>query len=143
MKSATMLSYASSVLAAGTLDLALFKQAKPQLGSQFSRHDAFNTSVFTDDRLYYFINISVGTPGQLQTVHLDTGSSDLFVTNSNASYCQNSTCVGGTFDFAKSSTSQVVAPNGFNISFQDRSMDSGDLISDVVQIRDRVINVTL
>jgi hypothetical protein len=143
MKSATVLIYASSALAAGTLDLAVFKQAKPQLGSQYSRHNALNTSVFTDDRLYYFINISVGTPGQIQTVDLGTGSSDLFVTGSTASYCQNNTCVGGTFDFSKSSTYEIVAPDLFNTTFADGSTDLGDLISDVVQIRDRVINVTL
>jgi hypothetical protein len=144
MKSATVLIYATSVLAAGTLDFTLSKQAKPQLGSQLSRRDAFNTSVFTENGFLYFLNISVGTPGQPQTVALDTGSSDLFVTSSTAAYCQNHTCSGGTFDFAKSSTFQVVASDAFNTRFIDGTMDSGDLISDVVQIRDRVItNVTL
>lgn len=143
MKSATVLSLASSALAAGTLELALLKQAKPQLQSQFSRQDTFDASLFTDGGFAYFLNISVGTPGQLQTVMLDTGSSDLFVTSSDAAYCQNGTCMGGTFDISKSSTSQIVAPNVFNVSFGDGSKDNGDLISDVVQIRDRVINVTL
>ncbi|KAG9595128.1 hypothetical protein KCU77_g5781, partial [Aureobasidium melanogenum] len=50
----------------------------------------------------------------------------------------------GTFDASKSSTFQVVAPAAFNVSFADGSTDTGDLISDVVQIRDLVItNVTL
>jgi hypothetical protein len=136
-----VLIYASSALPAGTLDLALFKQAKPQLQFQ---SDAFDTPVFTDDGLYYFLNISVGTPGQPQTVHLDTGSSDLFVTSSTAAYCQNNTCVGGTFDISKSSTSEMVAPNAFNTRFADGSTDAGDLISEVIQIRDLAIsNVTL
>jgi hypothetical protein len=144
MKSATVLSYASPVLAAGALDLAVFKQAKPQLRSQFSRHDAFDTSVFTEDGFAYYLNISVGTPGQLQTVQLDTGSSDLFVTSSTATYCRVHTCVGGTFNISKSSTSQTVAWDVFNTQFQDGSTDYGDLISDIVQIRDRIItNVTL
>jgi hypothetical protein len=144
MKSATVLIYASSALAAGTLDLALFKQANPQFRSQFSRHDAFDTSVFTERGFAYYLNIFVGTPGQLQTVQLDTGSSDLFVTSSTAAYCQESTCMGGTFDSSKSPTSQIVAPDAFNITFMDGSTDFGDLISDVVQVRDRVINnVTL
>jgi hypothetical protein len=44
----------------------------------------------------------------------------------------------------KSSTSRIVAPDVFNISFMDGSSDYGDLISDVVQVRDRAItNVTL
>ena len=144
MKSATVLSLASSALAAGTLDFALLKQARPQLQPQLSHRDTFDTSLFTDHGFAYFLNISVGTPGQLQSVHLDTGSSDLFVTSSDAAYCQNGTCMGGTFDISKSSTSQIVAPNVFDVSFMDGSSDYGDLISDVVQLRDRAItNVTL
>ncbi|KAG9958194.1 allantoin, partial [Aureobasidium melanogenum] len=53
-------------------------------------------------------------------------------------------CGRGTFDASKSSTFQVVAPAAFNVSFADGSTDTGDLISDVVQIRDLVItDVTL
>lgn len=143
-KITAVLCFASSALAAGTLEFALLKQAKPQLNSQFTRRDVFDTSIFTDDGFAYFLNISVGTPGQLQTVALDTGSSDLVVTSSTAAYCQTNSCVGGTFDMTKSSTVQMVAPDVFDTSFGDGSMDSGDLISDVVSIRDRVItNVTM
>jgi hypothetical protein len=63
MKSATVLSLVSSALAAGTLDLALLKQARPQLQPQLSHRDTFDTSLFTNDGLAYFLNISVGTPG--------------------------------------------------------------------------------
>ncbi|KAH0385290.1 acid protease, partial [Aureobasidium melanogenum] len=145
MKSIAILSLASSALAAvGSLEFAIHKQVRPQLSSRISRRDAFDTSVFTDDGSAYYLNISVGTPGQVQTIELDTGSSDLFVTDSTAPFCRNNTCAGGTFDASKSSTFQVVAPAAFNISFVDGSTDSGDLISDVVQIRDLVItNVTL
>jgi hypothetical protein len=137
MKSATVLIYASSALAAGTLDLALFKQAKPQLQFQ---SDAFDTPVFTDNGFAYYLNLSVGTPSQPQTVTLDTGSSDLWVTSSTAAYCQNDTCVQfGTFDISKSSTSQIVGPDVFNITYMDGTTDFGDLISDTVQIRDRVV----
>lgn len=144
MKSAIVLGFTSSALATGTLGFALFKQAKPQLNSPFSRRDVFDTSVFTNYGNVYFLNISVGTPGQLQTVSLDTGSSDLFVTSSTAAYCQINSCEGGTFDMSKSSTAQMVAPDAFNITFWDGSMDSGDLVSDIVSIRDRVItNITM
>ncbi|CAD0112673.1 unnamed protein product [Aureobasidium uvarum] len=144
IRSLTLLSLASSALAAGTLDFAIRKQVKPQLKPRFDRRDAFDTSVFTDDGSAYYLNISVGSPGQLQTVSLDTGSSDLFVTSSTAPFCQNNTCVGGTFDASKSSTFQVVTPGAFDITFGDGTTDDGDLVSDVVQIRDRVItNVTL
>ncbi|KAK6001432.1 hypothetical protein QM012_002763 [Aureobasidium pullulans] len=144
MKCIAILSLASCAIAAGSLDFTIRKQVRPQLSSRISRRDAFDTSVFTDDGSAYFLNISVGTPGQLQTVMLDTGSSDLFVTDSTASFCQNSTCAGGTFNASKSSTFQVIAPAAFNTSFGDGSTDSGDLISDVVQIRDLIVtNVTL
>lgn len=144
MKSITVLSLASSALATGVVDYSIWKQAKSQPNTQFGRRDAIDTSVFTSDGVAYFLNISVGSPGQLQSVQIDTGSSDLFVTDSNAPYCRNNTCAGGTFNASKSSTFQVVAPEAFNITFVDGSTDAGDLVSDVVQIRDRVItNVTM
>ncbi|KAH0310844.1 hypothetical protein KCU71_g7907, partial [Aureobasidium melanogenum] len=133
----------SALGATGTVDFAIRKQVSPQLSSRVSRRDAFDTLVSTDDGSAYYLNISVGTPAQLQTIELDTGSSDLFVTDSTAPFCRNNTCAGGTFDASKSSTFQVDAPAAFNVSFADGSTDTGDLISDVVQIRDLVItNVT-
>lgn len=101
----------------------------------FSRRHAFDTSIFTDDGSAYVLDISVGTPGHLQTVKLDTGSSDLFVTDSTTPSFQNNTCAGCTFNASKSSTFQVVAPAAFNVTFQNGSTD---LISDVVQIWDLV-----
>lgn len=145
MKSLTILSLVSAVLGAtGTVDFAIRKQARTQLNTQLGRRDAIDSSVFTNDGFAYYLNISVGSPGQLQTVSIDTGSSDLFVTDSNAPYCRNNTCAGGTFDASKSSTFQVVAPAAFNTTFGDGTTDDGDLVSDAVQIRDRVItNVTM
>ncbi|KAH0259339.1 hypothetical protein KCU91_g15264, partial [Aureobasidium melanogenum] len=101
----------SALGATGTVDFAIRKQVRPQLSSRVSRRDAFDTSVFTDDGSAYYLNISVGTPAQLQTIELDTGSSDLFVTDSTAPFCRNNTCAGGTFDASKSSTYSIFLSN--------------------------------
>lgn len=81
--------------------------------------------------------MTVGTPGQLLTVQVDTGSSDLFVTASNASFCSGPVgCAGGTFDPSRSSTYQVLVPGGYNSSFGDGTTEAGDLFTDIVQIGD-------
>ncbi|KAK5000522.1 hypothetical protein LTR66_000637 [Elasticomyces elasticus] len=87
----------------------------------------------------YYVNISVGTPGQIQTVILDAGSSDLYLDARNASSCaRDDNCRGGTFDASASSTTRILVPESvegsFNTTFGDGSTASGPYISDTVQI---------
>lgn len=44
----------------------------------------------------YFASVTVGTPGQSQDVILDTGSSDTWFLNSDASVCQSTTSSSGS-----------------------------------------------
>lgn len=44
----------------------------------------------------YFASVTVGTPGQTQDVILDTGSSDTWFLNSDASVCQSTTSSSGS-----------------------------------------------
>ncbi|EXJ83874.1 hypothetical protein A1O1_07502 [Capronia coronata CBS 617.96] len=81
----------------------------------------------------YFANISLGTPEQAIRLHIDTGSSDLWVNTANSSLCtsRGDPCDGGTYDPTSSSTYKLVN-NAFNISYVDGSGASGDYVSDTL-----------
>lgn len=88
-------------------------------------------------------SVSVGTPPQVQTVILDTGSSDTYLDASSAASCESSgpySCRGGRFDSKNSSTYKVTVPDGFSTVFGDGSSASGDFATDVVQIGDVAIS---
>jgi hypothetical protein len=80
----------------------------------------------------YCVNLTVGTPGQPQTIFLDTGSSDTIFFASNASICENDGCDGGTFDSSKSTTSKMTKSGALDIRYFDDTRMMGDLITDVV-----------
>jgi hypothetical protein len=82
----------------------------------------------------YYLNVSVGTPGQLQTVMIDTGARDFIVTASSAPACEVRICAGGTFNSTESSTLHTVARDGLDVTYGDWSTRSGDYITDVVRI---------
>ena len=83
----------------------------------------------------YFANLTLGTPPQSIRLHLDTGSSDLWVNVPDSSLCQSSGfrggCEGGTYNADSSSTHQVVN-NEFNISYVDGSSAVGNYVSDTL-----------
>jgi len=85
----------------------------------------------------------VGTPPQVQTVILDTGSSDTYLDARDAPSCESSgpfSCRGGTFDPSASSSYHVTIPDGFMTAFGDGSSASGDFATDVIQIGDVAIS---
>ncbi|THV96143.1 acid protease [Aureobasidium pullulans] len=90
----------------------------------------------------YYLNVSVGTPGQLQTVMIDTGARDFIVTASSAPACEVRICAGGTFNSTESSTLHTVARDGLDVTYGDWSTRSGDYITDVVRIGDVSITGT-
>ncbi|KAL2128372.1 hypothetical protein VTI74DRAFT_9277 [Chaetomium olivicolor] len=84
----------------------------------------------------YFVNATVGTPAKKVMLHLDTGSSDLWVNTPNSALCSsnNDPCkYAGTYSANSSSTYEYIG-SYFNISYVDGSGATGDYVSDTVTI---------
>ena len=78
----------------------------------------------------------MGTPAQSLRLHIDTGSSDLWVNVANSSLCEekaNPCSAAGTYDPDSSSTYSYVN-SLFNISYVDGSGSSGDYAKDTLSI---------
>lgn len=94
----------------------------------------------------YYINVTVGTPPQEQTILFSTGSSDLYFDSSESETCQRppeapGSCRGGTFNSVDSSTyEQINASPAFNITYADGSVSAGPFGSDVIGIGDVTIS---
>ncbi|KAH0267718.1 hypothetical protein KCU91_g9897, partial [Aureobasidium melanogenum] len=97
---------------------------------------ALTTSLGNQDGSEYYVNFTIGTPGQLQTVLLDTGSSNTAIVSSNASFCRALDCAGNTFDSSKSSTFKTTKPEALKQYYVDGTGLEGDYFTDVVQMND-------
>jgi len=78
----------------------------------------------------------VGSPPQEVKLHVDTGSSDMWVNTPSSEYCsaERRPCANaGTYDPAHSTTQKFI-DNTFNISYVDGSGASGDFVTDVLTI---------
>ncbi|KAK4175965.1 aspartic peptidase domain-containing protein [Triangularia setosa] len=95
-----------------------------------------------NQKTLYFINGTVGTPPISLRLHLDTGSSDLWVNTASSSLClqPSAPCkYAGTYSANSSSTYEYVG-SWFNISYVDGSGASGDYVSDTVTLGDAALN---
>ncbi|KAI4727651.1 acid protease [Aureobasidium sp. EXF-10728] len=89
----------------------------------------------TDARgMGYYVNMTVGTPGQSQTFLIDTGSSDTILSAMNSSSCTPRGCFNGQFNPNVSSTFETTHPGALKIAYLDGSQKKGDLVTDVVQM---------
>ncbi|ROW17444.1 hypothetical protein VPNG_00946 [Cytospora leucostoma] len=107
----------------------------PHKRDQLRRRGTVTASLDNEETLY-FINASLGTPAQSLRLHLDTGSSDLWVnTNSSALCSQNSQpcAFAGTYNANSSSTYEYLG-SWFNISYVDGSGASGDYVTDKITV---------
>ena len=88
------------------------------------------------------MNATLGTPAQSIRLHLDTGSSDLWVNTADSALCQQQSdpCkFSGTYN-ANSSSSYEYVGSYFNISYVDGSGASGDYVSDTITIGDQKLD---
>lgn len=84
----------------------------------------------------YFVNASLGTPAQDVRLHLDTGSSDLWVNTPDSAICKakGDLCdTSGTYSANSSSTYSYLSSD-FNISYVDGSGASGDYVTDTFSV---------
>ena len=89
----------------------------------------------------YFANASIGTPPQNFRLHIDTGSSDLWVNSVNSNFCVqggNQCGASGTYNANESSTYQYV-DSVFNISYVDGSGAAGDYATDTFRIGGKTV----
>ncbi|OAA58886.1 candidapepsin-4 precursor [Cordyceps fumosorosea ARSEF 2679] len=86
----------------------------------------------------YFFNATLGTPPQNLRLHLDTGSSDLWVNTASSALCQSSNqpCqLSGAYTANSSSTYEYLNSQ-FNISYVDGSSAHGDYVTDTFRFGD-------
>ncbi|KAJ8068818.1 hypothetical protein OCU04_002511 [Sclerotinia nivalis] len=94
------------------------------------------TATLDNEETLYFVNGTLGTPAQNLRLHIDTGSSDLWVNTATSTLCseRRSSCkAAGTYSANSSSTYAYVASD-FNISYVDGSGASGDYVTDTFTI---------
>lgn len=86
-----------------------------------------------NEQSLYYANVTLGTPQQALRLHLDTGSSDLWVNIASSSFCssRSNPCQGGTYDSSASSTYEFVN-DVFNISYVDGTSANGDYATDTL-----------
>ncbi|OAA73433.1 Peptidase A1 [Cordyceps fumosorosea ARSEF 2679] len=93
----------------------------------------------------YFVNVTVGTPGQKFSLQLDTGSSDVWVPSSGSAACQAKSdkltrpgqsdgCSKGSFTSSKSTTFTAFDEGTFQIQYVDKSSAKGSYFLDTFQI---------
>ncbi|KAG9232775.1 aspartic proteinase precursor [Amylocarpus encephaloides] len=110
--------------------------ANPVKRDQLRKRANTAQAILDNELTLYFANATLGTPAQTQRLHIDTGSSDLWVNTPNSKLCESngSPCsVGGSYDANSSSTYSYVG-SYFSISYVDGSGASGDYVSDTLTI---------
>ncbi|KAH6984979.1 aspartic peptidase domain-containing protein [Ilyonectria sp. MPI-CAGE-AT-0026] len=104
------------------------------------RSGSINVDVDNEETLYFF-NATLGTPNQSFRLHLDTGSSDLWVNTLDSTLCStrsNLCAQSGTYSANDSSTYEYIG-SYFNISYADGSGAAGDYVTDTFRVGDTKI----
>lgn len=101
------------------------------------------TETLNNEQALYVANVTIGTPSQNFRLHLDTGSSDMWVNTPDSQVCasfRRGPCsASGVYNANSSSTSKYVSSN-FNVSYVDGTGASGDYVTDNVGIGGKTLN---
>ncbi|KIW10984.1 hypothetical protein PV08_10283 [Exophiala spinifera] len=107
-------------------------------------NDDFSNPLYGDyEKVQYYVNVTIGTPGQRVALQLDTGSSDTWVPSVDAESCADDGCSDfGAFDKNTSSTYHLIEDQVgmFGIMYADGTYASGDYFTDVLSFGE---NITL
>ncbi|KAI0887210.1 acid protease [Annulohypoxylon maeteangense] len=110
--------------------------SNPVKRDRLRRRDGTVKAELDNEETLYFVNGTLGTPAQSIRMHLDTGSSDLWVNTASSSLCSKSSkpcAFAGTYAANSSSTYGYVG-SWFNISYVDGSGATGDYVTDTITI---------
>ena len=152
MKSLKVTALAAGFLASTSAAIQLLERASPNVvGLDITRRHVQNpvkrdalrrrqsqtvTASLTNEATLYYANVSIGTPAQDLSLHIDTGSSDLWANVASSAICthRGSPCsASGIYDANSSSTYKFVNSD-FSVSYVDGSGASGDYATDTVSI---------
>ncbi|KAJ9637937.1 uncharacterized protein PV06_04520 [Exophiala oligosperma] len=149
---ATLLASIAPAVGSATPGVVGFNFEKRRINAQEAPHLARRqsntvTAALTNEILLYFINVTVGTPGQPFSLQLDTGSSDIWFPAINADICEQGIetyCPFGVYDYSKSSTYKDPGLPEFQIQYVDGTQISGAYLSDVLNIGStKLTNMTM
>lgn len=111
-----------------------FKGRSPADVVQLAKRNTIKEYILNDvNGSLYSVNVSIGTPGQIFQLQLDTGSTDIWVNSGDSRYCRRGNCLD-SFDSSGSSTYQNAAAGAFGVSYGDGTSASGDFFTDVISI---------
>lgn len=124
-----------SLVTADTFALDFKKEIRRDASDShlYRRQKSLQLDVSNEDILY-LINITIGTPPQLFSLQIDTGSSDTWVPSRSSDVCQEDprSCGLGSFVSTASKTYKLVGRDAFQIEYQDGSQIEGDYFNDTV-----------
>ncbi|RAO69067.1 uncharacterized protein BHQ10_005079 [Talaromyces amestolkiae] len=146
LRSFALLGLAAGALAAEPRVLHMPMARNPNANRLAKRGAASVTVTNAMSEGIYFVNATVGTPGQLVQLVLDTGSSDVWFFGANSCNTTTSDCLGGEYDPSKSSTVEIAQPKGtFSIQYGTPGSNvTGNYIKDAFSVGEaNVTNLTM
>ncbi|KAI5464015.1 aspartic peptidase domain-containing protein [Mariannaea sp. PMI_226] len=140
-----LLSLAATCAQAGVVSVGFSRQTVDHSSAITKRDTLDLTAVNNITGGGYYAEFDIGTPGQKLSFLLDTGSSDTWVNSVDTDLCnsdelqaENGFCQE-TFKPSDSSTFEVVAKGGFDITYLDGRHIKGDYFNDTVTIDGKAI----